>query len=257
MRPIALFAVALPLVALVGCSSAGQQDLETAKDRIRELQRENAASERKIEELERRLDDLEQDRESAPPSQGAGAVAPPPPPEADTGGGPVTRIEIEESDLDDDSARRAGTAPAAGAAAPRAASAPGGAAGAAVTPEGQALYDRGYTYFHEGRYLDAETTFQQFLQAQGESELADNAQYWIGECRWGRKDYQGAMNAFRETVERYPDGNKVPDALLKVGQSLEQLGDTDGARLTYDEVVRRFPSSRASAVAADRKENLP
>jgi len=232
----------------IGCTSVGQQDLETAKDKIRTLQTEAAASERKVDELERRIESLERERQDTPAAE---APRRPQPPVTESsasgarpGSGPLTRIEIDESDLD--APTPAGTAQALGTS----------AAGATVTAEAQALYDRGYTLFHEGRYVDAETAFRQFLQSYGTTDLGDNAQYWIGECRWGRRDFRGALDAFRETVERYPDGNKVPDALLKVGQSLEELSDSAGARLAYEEVLSRYPDSRAALVARDRKAEL-
>jgi tol-pal system protein YbgF len=129
--------------------------------------------------------------------------------------------------------------------------------GAETGPATQALYDRGYTLFHQGRYVDAEASFQRFLQANPTNELADNAEYWIGECRYSRGDLRGALAAFRETVQRYPEGNKVPDALLKAGQCLESLGNVAEARLTYKEVIRRFSGSAAAAVAEERQAKLP
>jgi tol-pal system protein YbgF len=126
-----------------------------------------------------------------------------------------------------------------------------------VTPAVQVLYDRGYTLYHQKHYVDAEASFQRFLQAEPNSELADNAQYWIGECRYSRGDMRGALAAFRETVARYPTGNKTPDALLKAGMSLESLGDKEGARNTYQEVLKRFPGTAVSAVAEERLAKLP
>jgi tol-pal system protein YbgF len=129
--------------------------------------------------------------------------------------------------------------------------------GGPVPSEGQALYDRGYTLFHQGLYLDSESAFQQFLQIYGSTDLGDNALFWIGEGRFVRSDLNGALAAFRETIEQYPLGNKVPDAMLKVGDCLRDLGDLQGARDGYAEVVRRFPSSAAAAVAEDRLRQLP
>lgn len=123
-------------------------------------------------------------------------------------------------------------------------------------PATQALYDRGYTLYHQGHYADAEASFQRFLEANSASELADNAQYWIGECRYARDDLRGALEAFRRTVEIFPQGNKVADALLKAGQCLEGLGQKDDARSTYREVLRRFPGSAAGAVAEERLAKL-
>jgi tol-pal system protein YbgF len=129
--------------------------------------------------------------------------------------------------------------------------------GEPVTPAIQALYDRGYTLYHQKHYVDAETSFQRFLQAEPRSELAANAQYWIGECRYSRGDMRGALAAFRETVTRYPQGNKAADALLKAGMSLESLGDREGARDTYQEVLRRYPGTAVAAVAEERRAKLP
>jgi tol-pal system protein YbgF len=126
-----------------------------------------------------------------------------------------------------------------------------------VTPAVQALYDRGYTLYHQKHYVDAEASFQRFLQAEPNSELADNAQYWIGECRYSRGDMRGALTAFRETVARYPAGNKTADALLKAGMSLENLGDKEAARNTYQEVLRRYPGTAVAAVAEERRAKLP
>jgi len=126
-----------------------------------------------------------------------------------------------------------------------------------VTPAVQALYDRGYTLYHQKHFVDAEASFQRFLQAEPNSELADNAQYWIGECRYSRGDMRGALAAFRETVARYPAGNKTADALLKAGMSLENLGDKEAARNTYQEVLRRYPGTAVAAVAEERRAKLP
>lgn len=133
------------------------------------------------------------------------------------------------------------------------------AAGAAATPvtaAGQALYDRGYTQFHQGHYRDAEATFQQFLSRYAKTDLGDNALYWIGESRYSLGEYRSALSAFKETVERYPSGNKVPDALLKAGQCLEQLGDKKAARTTYEEILHRFAGTAAATLANERLHAL-
>jgi tol-pal system protein YbgF len=130
-------------------------------------------------------------------------------------------------------------------------------AGTGVARDAQAQYDRGYTLYHQGRYVDAETAFQQFLQSHGDSELADNAQYWIGESRAARGDSNGALLAFREAVTRFPDGNKVPDSMLKVGDTLADLGDRQRAAEAYRQLIAEFPDTAAAAAAAERLRSLP
>ena len=131
-----------------------------------------------------------------------------------------------------------------------------GAQAQEVTAAAQALYDQGYSLFHQGRSVDAEETFERFLNAFGRTDLADNAQFWIGECRLSRGELQSALSAFRETVRSYESANKAPDALLRVGDTLKMMGDLDGARLSYEEVQRRYPGGPASDRAASLLDSL-
>jgi tol-pal system protein YbgF len=125
-----------------------------------------------------------------------------------------------------------------------------------VTPAAQALYDQGYSLYHQGEYVEAEETFQRFLAAYGTTDLGDNAQFWIGQCRLGRNELQSALAAFRQTDREHPNGNKVPDALLAAAGVLERLGDNDGARAAYRDLERRFPDNPASDEAAKRRQRL-
>lgn len=120
----------------------------------------------------------------------------------------------------------------------------------------QELYDQGYREYNQGEFIAAETTFQRFLQRYPTTSLADNAQYWIGESRFGRGDLRGALAAFRETVSRFPEGNKAPDALLRAGRCLEGLGDPEAAIEAYRELVRRYPNSADALIAGDRIRDL-
>lgn len=252
-----------------GCASGGglssspdqTETIEELKRRVLDLQREAAVNREEIDRLETRVAELEERRITPPP---------PPAPPAETVE-PFQPAVIDESDLDfpetEPAPRPAPVAPPSREPARRVEAIPstpvvempetgGRPAAADVGTDGQALYDRGYTLYHQGRYREAEDHFRQFLAAHGSTDLADNAQYWIGESLYARKDYEGALAAFRATVEQFPNGNKVPDALLKAGQCFEAMGDVDGARQTYEEISRSYPQSAASARAAERIQRL-
>ncbi len=263
-------AIGLAVLLLGACSvssmrrrETGSDDVADMKARILELQRKAAVTDVELARLRQevaRLDTLLRRQEAGGVSSaevGESGVASPsiptPPP------------VVEDSDLELTASAAIRVSGEAGMTASTPSQPPAGAQPASeeetvgyrpVEPAAQALYDRGYTQFHEGRYLDAESTFQRFLQAYSETPLADNAQYWIGECRFARGDLSGALAAFRETIQHYPEGNKVPDALYKQGACLEGLGDLDGARLRYEEVVRRFPGSAAAAIAQERRASI-
>jgi len=252
----------------MACSSGGglmpqradqSEAVNELKRRVLELQRQSAVNEEEILRLRERLDELETQKRAAerlPPV----AVGPPPEP-VET----FRPVVVEESDLEvppravQQPSNPSFQEPRPTDARPGVETSPEGSQGggsATVGVAAQTLYDRGYTLYHQGQYQEAEAAFASFLRGHSDSDLADNAQYWVGESRYARKDYQGALGAFRETVERFPQGNKVPDAMLKAGQCFEALGDSDAARETYQEIARRYPESAASVRADERIRRL-
>jgi tol-pal system protein YbgF len=244
------------------------RDLAEMKERILELQEQAAVTEVEMERLRSQVAELERRlvAEGVERPLAALQTTPPPPsPPASEATRPSTlEPAIEESDLAPEPAVGGAISVPAAAEPSTPSSTPpmtaeesaGPAAMQPVEPAAQALYDRGYTLYHQGKYLDAEASFQRFLQAYPMTELSDNAQFWIGESRFARGDTRGALAAFREVLQKYPEANKVPDALIKEGDCLEKLGDRDGARDRYSEVKRRFPESGAAVMADDRLASL-
>jgi tol-pal system protein YbgF len=249
---------------LVGPSEPAIADLAEMKERILELQRKATIAEVELERLRRQVAALEasleeQGERSAPSSDLADRLraVPVPPAAPSARSEPAAAPVVEVTDLRPVVVAPPPIEPAAVEEPAALASDPAAVQAGPVAPAAQTLYDRGYTLFHQGQYLDAETTFQRFLQSYSATELGDNAQYWIGESRYARGDLNGALSAFRATAERFPDGNKVPDALLKSADCLAGLGDVEGARAVYSEVIRRFPGAVAAAVAEERRAALP
>ena len=68
-----------------------------------------------------------------------------------------------------------------------------------------------------------ERGFKTFLQSNPQHVLAGNAQYWLGETYYARRDYQNAMTAFAEGYKVYKASPKGPDNLLKLGITLAVL----------------------------------
>lgn len=235
-------------------ASRPSDDVEELKRRVLELQRKAAMAEVELDRLRRQVADLES---RLAEDGGALGVTSSDAAEAETY---VPPAAVEESDLETEPVELPEKAQSVAAfeedvaeAAPAPAPEEGGAgAYEPISAAAQALYDRGYTLYHQGRYVDAETSFQQFLQGNPGTELTDNAQYWVGECRFARGDFQGALAAFQMTVDRFPRGNKVADAILKMGDAHQALGESERARERWEEVRRRFPGSAAAAVADDR-----
>lgn len=102
-------------------------------------------------------------------------------------------------------------------------------------------YQAAYRLLQQGDYAAAETALQQFLASHGEHPLASNAQYWLGETYYVRGRYDDAASAFARGYQRFPDGAKAVDNLLKLGMSLARLDRRDDACVALTRIATEFP----------------
>ncbi len=111
------------------------------------------------------------------------------------------------------------------------------------------LYDAAYADFTSGRYDLARTGFQQFVASFPQTELAGNAQYWIGETYYQQKRYAEAVTAYRRVLDQYPHNIKVSAAMLKLGQSQIALGNRFEGRATLNQLIKQYPGTEEAAAA--------
>jgi len=129
-------------------------------------------------------------------------------------------------------------------------------AATAGLPEGgpDQAYKYAMSFLRQGDYASAEAAFTQFLESYGDTSLAGNAQYWLGETYYVREQYQDAARAFLTGYQSYASSPKAPDSLLKLGITLAALGQTQDACLTLAEVPRTFPGAPQSVKARAEQE---
>ena len=125
-----------------------------------------------------------------------------------------------------------------------------------VNEAGLRLYQQALEQLRGGRHDEAVSSFRGFVKQHPQHDLADNAQYWLGECFYDRKDYSTALREFRRVAEKFPQGNKAPDALLKVAFSYLALGSARPARETLQEIVRSYPRHQAAGLAKAKLAEL-
>lgn len=116
----------------------------------------------------------------------------------------------------------------------------------------QKLYDAAFMALRQAHYEDAESKFKAFLKANPKHKLTENAKYWLAETYYVRGKYSEAAVAFADTYQKYPQGSKAPDNLLKMAMSLGALGKKQDACLTLGELKKRFPA--ASSIIRNRSE---
>lgn len=118
------------------------------------------------------------------------------------------------------------------------------------------LYKKAYNHFILGEYDKSISNFRIFLDSHPKSNLADNSQYWIGECYYAKKEYDTALSELKKVLERYSSGNKTPDAMLKIGYVYNELGDKKSAIKELNELIKKFPKNSAARLAKEKIRNI-
>ncbi len=119
---------------------------------------------------------------------------------------------------------------------------PAAAAGPISQSEYEAQYKHGLELFHQRKYREALSVFEKLLAIDTNNNLADNAQYWIGECYYAMGRYKEAIIAF-EKVFTFKFSNKNDYAQFKIGQCYYKLGDRERARQEFQELLDNYPNS--------------
>lgn len=119
------------------------------------------------------------------------------------------------------------------------------------------LYDLALRDFQQGSYDVAVRQFTQYIEYFPDSELADDAQFYIGECYYTQSLYTQALDAYEMLLNAYPDGNKVPATLLKIASIKVARNETSEARTYLERVITEFPDSEEAGFARMRLELMP
>ncbi|MBI5196084.1 MAG: tol-pal system protein YbgF [Nitrospirae bacterium] len=117
-------------------------------------------------------------------------------------------------------------------------------------------YADAYEIYSSGRIKEAREKFTAMLKDYPENEYSDNARFWIAESYYRSKEYRDAILAYEELLEKNPESNKVPEALLKEGLAFYAINDDKIGRTTLEKLIEKFPDSK-EAKTAQKKIDEP
>lgn len=121
-----------------------------------------------------------------------------------------------------------------------------------VSAAEQQAYDAAFALMKQGQYSKAAKAFREFIGKYPRSQLADNAQYWIGEVLYVGRNFKSAREEFAKVLADYPGSDKSADAALKAGFSHYELGEFAKAREALTQVVAKYPNTRPGKSAEER-----
>ena len=125
-----------------------------------------------------------------------------------------------------------------------------------VPPPPSEMYRLAYSDFSSGKYDIAKVGFKSYLDKYPAGELANLAQYYLGECYYSQSSWQSAYEQFDLVEKNYPKSDQVTAARLKKALCLELLGKVKESRELLKNLVKDFPNS-AEATTAREKLNIP
>ena len=107
--------------------------------------------------------------------------------------------------------------------------------------------------FRQGQCNQAVPKLRDFIRKNPKSDLADNAQYWIGSCYYSQRDYNRAIIELNEVLLKYPKADKVPPALLMLAGAFADSGDKIDARLILQKLIADTASVSPAVVQRMRE----
>lgn len=115
------------------------------------------------------------------------------------------------------------------------------------------MFETARSDYFQGQYSVALVGFDQFLKAFPRSEMADDAQFMVGETYYAQRQWAPAITAYNQVIQNYPGTNSVADALYKRALAEEASGQLEAARASFELAVKQFPESDAGRLS---KQNL-
>jgi tol-pal system protein YbgF len=122
------------------------------------------------------------------------------------------------------------------------------------TPE--EMYDYALGLIKNGDTRKGREVLNNFAAKYPDHRLMQNVFYWKGETFYVEKDYESAILSFQDVIDKYPGGEKAPDAMLKQGLSFQALNDKRNARIIYELLLSKYPKSPAAGKARQKLAEL-
>jgi tol-pal system protein YbgF len=140
--------------------------------------------------------------------------------------------------------------------APPAAAAPVQAVPAApVVPPAADLYKKALSDY-AGNPKQAMSELMDYLKYYPDGERAENCYFYMGEIHYANGDFQKAADYYHDVIDRYPNGNKITAAYLKLGYALLEMRQKPEAAKELRLLIKKFPHSEEAKKATDRLKGL-
>ncbi len=125
-----------------------------------------------------------------------------------------------------------------------------------VIGDDKTRYQAALAAFKQGGINRATGEFQALLKSSPKSSYADNAQFWIAEGLLRKGDKVAALKAFDQLTQRYPNSEKIPESLYKLGSVLMTIHQKSKAKEYLQYLVAYYPKTSSAKLASQKLKQL-
>jgi tol-pal system protein YbgF len=126
-----------------------------------------------------------------------------------------------------------------------------------LTPgNAEQLFAAAYSDYSRGNFDLALSEFKQYVETYPSSELADNAQYWIGEILYAQKKLPDAVAEFEKVARVNPAGDKTTVALYKRALVLLEMGKKEDAVAQFLVITKEYAKSSEATLATQQLQQF-
>ena len=131
-----------------------------------------------------------------------------------------------------------------------------GAPASGPAPPAEQLYQNALRDRNGGRLPLSMQGFSEYLKYYDKSDLAPNAQFYIGMNYYDLGDFPAAITSFDTVVEKYGETTKSPDATYMKGMALLKAGQRNEAAKEFLNVIQKYPKSEVAPKAREQRKAL-
>ena len=119
-----------------------------------------------------------------------------------------------------------------------------------ILPESdeESQYEYAINLLKQGDYETAEKAFTEFISIGDDKNYLSNSHFWLAETYYVRENYKDAAKNYLSLYQTFPNANKAPDALLKLGISLVNMQQKEQGCMTFIQLQEAYPEANPSII---------
>ncbi|PKY12267.1 tol-pal system protein YbgF [Acidithiobacillus marinus] len=137
------------------------------------------------------------------------------------------------------------------------ASAASNASSSTIQSLGQADYQHAFNFLRQGKYGDAVTSLQGFIQKYPQSSLVPDAYYWLGQAQYVLGQNDAALKSLYVLPTRFSQSSKAPEAMLRMAEIYQAIGKKKQAVVVLNKILRQYPSTPSAQKAEAQLQAMP